>query len=205
MVVGGTAAVVGEAAVSVGLLQQATVLYVPEQVLKRHVLALKQELGVLGTWRFQRSLAWLTNGIWPGGGVASGFGQVRLIFAGSRVGESGGHLSTYEMAELKVLTGARVVAQSEMAQVAGPVCQTSLYDYRVLGVHDATRRFGTAVPCLEMKLALSDGDDPRRGVLNVRGYSVAESVVMADAAREREGWVTTHVEGGFRDDGCFYA
>lgn len=74
-------------------------------------------------------------------------GKLRLLYVAERAGDRENHLDTGAVSDLRVITGARVVHALSAARVAGAVCQTALYDYRV--GHD---HFGAPLPSVEVFL-----------------------------------------------------
>ncbi|KAL2269732.1 hypothetical protein VTJ83DRAFT_1916 [Remersonia thermophila] len=94
-------------------------------------------------------------------------------------------LSTAALADLRVLTGARIVYALAAARVAGAVAQTGLYDYRLVG-EDADRleddagsgsHFGPPLTSTEVLFRDKDGvrsdETGSRGEIIVRGPCVA--------------------------------
>lgn len=74
-------------------------------------------------------------------------GQLRLVYVAERAGADTPRLSPQELSDLRIFTGARVVYALAAARVAGAVCQTAFFDYRVGGDH-----FGAPPTCVEVLL-----------------------------------------------------
>ncbi|KAK9237967.1 hypothetical protein V1525DRAFT_131319 [Lipomyces kononenkoae] len=109
----------------------------------------------------------------------------------SEVNDKTSSLTSAQISLLRALLGARVVYSLTNPRIAGPICQTHIYDYRNLG---PVRVYGPVVPALEAIVKdtehLKGGD--RQGQLFVRGLPSAD-----------RGWVTTNIVGEWGDDGCF--
>ncbi|KAK9433836.1 hypothetical protein V1505DRAFT_336242 [Lipomyces doorenjongii] len=158
--------------------------------------------GPLTNLRLKRAQGILASGNlpWP---VLRLFPKLRLIYThdeqlprqretkSSRANDKTGSLTSAQLSLLRALLGARVVYALTNPRIAGPICQTHIYDYRNLG---AVRVFGPVVPALEAVVKdtehLKGGD--RQGHLFVRGLPTAD-----------RGWITTNIVGEWGDDGCF--
>lgn len=80
-------------------------------------------------------------------------GKLRMVFVGEQAGGSSAPLSSLDLSDLRIFTGARIVYALTAAKVAGAVAQTAFYDYRV---HDITSKkhshFGAPVSSVEILL-----------------------------------------------------
>ena len=92
-------------------------------------------------------------------------GKLRLIYTAERLGTGSPVVSSQIQADLRVMTGARVVYALSAARVAGAVAQTGLYDYRV----DSTVKSHFGVPLSSVEIYLKDSgahkttDDTQEG------------------------------------------
>ena len=83
--------------------------------------------------------------------------NLRLIYISQRVGsESVKHLSSATLSDLRIFTGVRVIYALAVAQVAGAVSQTNLYDYRA---SKKLNHFGPPLSSVEVKLIDAKGED----------------------------------------------
>lgn len=136
----------------------------PESLVK-----LQQETTVKISSSFLRAVHWLQtrtltqNGVMPVASVISQFndsrrpvigstpGKLRLIFAAERAGGSCPPLSSSDLSDLRIFTGARIIYALTVAQVAGAVTQTAFYDYRVdEGSRGKHSHFGAPVSSVEV-------------------------------------------------------
>jgi len=120
-------------------------------------------------------------------------GKLRLMFIAERACVGLPPLSSDDLSDLRIFTGARVVYALTDAEVAGAVAQTSIYDYR----RDAASKnkhshFGVPLSSVEVKLVDTPEhkttDESARGEICVSGPAVAG------------GEVRLGVAGMFRDD-----
>lgn len=85
--------------------------------------------------------------------IGSTTGTLRLLFISEKAGTSNPPLSSHDICDLRIFTGARVIYALTAAQVAGAVAQTHIYDYRK---DESTKskhsHFGIPLSCLEIKL-----------------------------------------------------
>ena len=79
-------------------------------------------------------------------------GKLRLLLVSEPAGAEAPPLSSDELSDLRVFTGARVVYALTHAKVAGAVAQTSIYDYRRDGVKGKHSHFGIPLSSVEIKL-----------------------------------------------------
>lgn len=80
-------------------------------------------------------------------------GKLRLVFVSEQAGGDSPPLSPSDLSDLRIFTGARIIYALTAAKVAGAVCQTAFYDYRVddkaAGKHS---HFGAPVSSVEILL-----------------------------------------------------
>jgi acyl-CoA synthetase (AMP-forming)/AMP-acid ligase II len=105
-------------------------------------------------------------------------GKLRLVYVSERAGANTPPLSSNDLSDLRIYTGARVVYALSAAKVAGAVAQTNIYDYRRgVGPQNKHSHFGVPLSCVEIKLVDTAShkttDDQSMGEVIVRGPSVA--------------------------------
>ncbi|KAL9571074.1 hypothetical protein ACKAV7_004785 [Fusarium commune] len=102
-------------------------------------------------------------------------GKLRLVLVAERAGSDTPLLPANVLSDLRIFTGARVVYALTAAKVAGAICQTALYDYRL--PVDAKTHFGPPLTSVELYLkdagAHKTTDEKIEGHIVVRGPSVA--------------------------------
>ncbi|KAH6640949.1 hypothetical protein F5144DRAFT_641518 [Chaetomium tenue] len=120
------------------------------------------------------------NGVMPSAGTDTNNSnnKLRLILTADRAGADTPRLSSTVLADLRVLTGARIMYALTAAKVAGAVAQTGFFDYRVFeneqggGCH-----FGPPLTSAEVVLrdmgVWKSGDEGSKGEIVVRGPCVA--------------------------------
>jgi hypothetical protein len=79
-------------------------------------------------------------------------GKLRAVFVSEEAGGDSPALSSLDLSDLRVLTGARVVYALTAAKVAGAVSQTSFYDYRISNDTGKHCHFGPPVSSVEILL-----------------------------------------------------
>lgn len=87
--------------------------------------------------------------------------KLRLLFISHHIdGDRHNQLTSRQLTDLRIFTGARVVYALTAPQVAGAVCQTIPYDYRR---HSGYSHFGAPTSGVELKLirCKEDGSDVR--------------------------------------------
>jgi len=84
-------------------------------------------------------------------------GKLRIMFVSEQVGGDSPALSSLDLSDLRVFTGARVVYALTAAKVAGAVAQTSFYDYRV--ANDAGKHSHFGPPLSSVEVLLRDTKD----------------------------------------------
>lgn len=101
--------------------------------------------------------------------LGSSPGKLRLLFVAERAGADTPPLSSHDLCDLRIFTGARILYALTAAKVAGAVAQTNIFDYRKLAASGVSRHshFGVPLGCLEVKLTDTDEhkttDDGGRG------------------------------------------
>ncbi|EEP78994.1 conserved hypothetical protein [Uncinocarpus reesii 1704] len=100
--------------------------------------------------------------------------KLRLLFISHRAdGDKQNQLTSDQLTDLRIFTGARVLYALTAKSVAGPVCQTLPYDYRR---HSGNSHFGPPANSVEIKLIghKETGSDDRaaKGELYVTGPAV---------------------------------
>ncbi|KAI9822632.1 MAG: hypothetical protein M1827_000351 [Pycnora praestabilis] len=107
-------------------------------------------------------------------------GKLRLLYVSNPVSADSPFLSSAELADLRIFTGARVIHALTAAKVAGAVAQTGLFDYRI--EKEGIRKpghFGAPLSCVEIKLVDANGHrtteegDPK-GEIIVSGPAVVD-------------------------------
>jgi hypothetical protein len=79
-------------------------------------------------------------------------GKLRIVFVSEQAGGDSPALSSLDLSDLRIYTGARVVYALTAAKVAGAVAQTSFYDYRVENDAGKHSHFGPPLSSLEVLL-----------------------------------------------------
>ncbi|KAB8360743.1 hypothetical protein FH972_024478 [Carpinus fangiana] len=121
-------------------------------------------------------------------------GKLRLLYIFERAHAGTPPVSSEELSDLRVFTGARVIYALTASKVAGTVTQTSYYDYRIdaatKGKHS---HFGSPVSSLELKLV--DSDTHKTTDQKVQGE------IVASGPSVQHGSASLGVSGTFRQDG----
>jgi hypothetical protein len=85
--------------------------------------------------------------------IGSSPGKLRLLFISEKANANTPPLSSHDLCDLRIFTGARVVYALTAARVAGAVAQTNVFDYRKDGgARNKHSHFGVPMSCLEIKL-----------------------------------------------------
>jgi len=105
-------------------------------------------------------------------------GKLRLLFISERAGLNTPPLTSTDLSDLRVYTGARVIYALTAAKVAGAVAQSNVYDYRTsITSGQKHSHFGVPVSSVEVKLkdtpTHKTTDEQSVGELVVTGSSVA--------------------------------
>lgn len=110
----------------------------------------------------------------------------RLIYTSDRGGADSVPLSSLDLMDLRILTGARIVYALTLPEVAGAVTQTHILDYRVQETGKRSH-LGTPLACVEYKLVetpatkiADDGDTTHVGHLVVSGPAVVNGEIKTD-------------------------
>jgi hypothetical protein len=138
-------------------------------------------------------------------------GKLRLLFIADRAGSETPPLSSHDLSDIRIFTGARVVYALTDARVAGAVAQSSMYDYRREGAaKNKHSHFGVPLSCVEVKLVDTDvhktTDQSARGEVGLLFFhhktlemlTFAQIVVTGSSVSGGE--VKLGVAGTFRDD-----
>lgn len=99
--------------------------------------------------RHARSLA---SGVMPKLSKAILNQSLRAIFVSHRAGAKSLPLSSTNITDLRILTGARIIYALTSAKVAGAVSQTNILDYRTTVNENEASHFGPPLSCLEIML-----------------------------------------------------
>lgn len=104
-------------------------------------------------------------------------GKLRLLFVSERVGASTPALSSADLSDIRIYTGARLIYALTAAKVAGAVTQSHLYDYRrEEGPSSKHGHFGAPLGSVEVKLVDTSGakntDEKALGYIVVKGPAV---------------------------------
>jgi hypothetical protein len=85
--------------------------------------------------------------------------NLRLLFVSHRAdGDPRKQLTSDQLTDLRIFTGARVTYALTAAEVAGAVSQTNIYDYRR---HSGPSHFGAPMSSVEIKLTRHEEDAGR--------------------------------------------
>ena len=120
----------------------------------------------------------LSSGRMPRARSTMALKGLRLIYVSETIGHSGTPLSSAELFNLRLLTGARIVYSLTSAKVAGAITQTNILDYRQIGASGEQTHFGTPLSSVEVKLVdssfhkISDDAEPAGNIV-VKGPAVA--------------------------------
>jgi hypothetical protein len=109
-------------------------------------------------------------------------GKLRLLFVSERAGAEAPPLSSHDLSDIRVFTGARIAYALTDAKVAGAVAQTSIYDYRREGTaKNKHSHFGAPLSSVEIKLVdterLKTTDEAAKGEVRL-----LVSILISDVA-----------------------
>lgn len=107
------------------------------------------------------------------------FAKLRLICIPYVIGSI--ELTSDQLADIRIALGARVTYALTAPQVAGAICQTNVFDYRLAAPSDA-RKFGPPLSSVEIKL-IGQGDvneENPEGALLVTGPAVCGGLAKLD-------------------------
>jgi hypothetical protein len=80
-------------------------------------------------------------------------GKLRLLIVSERAGAETPPLTSHDLSDLRIFTGARVLYALTAASVAGAVAQKSVFDYRRQdGARNKHSHFGAPLSSVEVKL-----------------------------------------------------
>ena len=168
-----------------------TMVIASEETLSRACSDRKAALsGIFQKITFSRQARSLASGVMPTLSSSILKQSPRAIFVAHRAGVPSPPLSSAEMADLRILTGARIVYALTAAKVAGAVSQSNIFDYRTT---TTASHFGPPLSCLEIKLK----DSPEHKIrddANPVGSLVASGPAVAG------GEADLGVIAGMRDD-----
>lgn len=89
--------------------------------------------------------------------IASTPGKLRLVLVSERAGAEAPPLSSHDLSDLRIFTGARVTYALTAPQVFGAVSQSSMFDYRrAEGGKNKHSHFGAPMSALEIKVVDTD-------------------------------------------------
>ncbi|KAF1991209.1 hypothetical protein K402DRAFT_369142 [Aulographum hederae CBS 113979] len=119
-------------------------------------------------------------------------GKLRLVFTSEKIGGNTPPLTSIDLNDLRVFTGARIIYALTAAKVAGAVSQTSIFDYRR---EDGNKHshFGPPMGSVEIKLV-----DTKDHKISDEGNPVGEIVVWGPAVAGAT--AKLGIVGTFRDD-----
>ncbi|KAI9725084.1 MAG: hypothetical protein M1812_000360 [Candelaria pacifica] len=105
-------------------------------------------------------------------------GQLRLLYVSERARADSRPLTTTEVSDLRIFTGARIIYALTAPKIAGAVAQTNIFDYRIGRQAQEPSHFGVPLSSLEIKLIDTRGhktvDDANpKGEIIVMGPAVA--------------------------------
>lgn len=135
-------------------------------------------------------------------------GKLRLLFISERAGVESPPLSSDDLSDLRIFTGARVVYALTQAHVAGAIAQTSIYDYRRSGgSKNKHSHFGIPLSSVEVKLVDTaehkTTDDVPKGEVSQRLTFYYSSLIHFLDRCDRpccirfpsEDWCNWHIQG----------
>lgn len=107
--------------------------------------------GVFQKITHSRHIRSLASGVMPKLSTAMSNRSLRVIFISHRAGTKS-FLSSANISDLRILTGARIVYALTSAKVAGAVSQSNVFDYRITVDANEASHFGPPLSCLEIML-----------------------------------------------------
>lgn len=136
-----------------------------ESVMKLHSAATPKVASGLAMLSHKLKFNTLTSGTFPAGSsslaslsgvsqatIGSTPGILRLLFISERSGTSNPSISSQELNDLRLFTGARAIYALTAPAVAGAIAQTNMYDYRMESAVSAGSHFGAPLSSVEIKL-----------------------------------------------------
>ena len=118
----------------------------------------------------------LAAGVMPTAGKITGRASPRLIYTSAKAGMDLVPLSSKELSDLRLFTGARIIYALTANGVAGAVAQTNMLDYRQTETPSKKSHFGPPLSCVEIKLVETPGYN-----ISDHGEPVGDIVVAGPA------------------------
>ncbi len=118
--------------------------------------------GALQKISYSRRALSLASGVMPKSSTATSSHSPRVIYISHRAGANSLPLSSAQISDLRILTGARIIHALTAAKVAGAVSQSNIFDYRVAVDATEAAHFGPPLSCLEIKFI----DSPEHKIQN---------------------------------------
>lgn len=142
----------------------------PAALLKTHqdAIARVNSSAVARTLHRMRVRKLAQGGVMPAANAGgAGANKLRLILTADRAGAGSPRLPSAVLADLRVLTGARIIYALTAAKVAGAVAQTGFFDYRVAEDEQGGCHFGPPLTSTEVVLrdmgVWKSGDEGSKG------------------------------------------
>lgn len=142
----------------------------PAALLKTHqdAIARVNSSAVARTLHRMRVRKLAQGGVMPAANAGgAGANKLRLILTADRAGAGSRRLPSAVLADLRVLTGARIIYALTAAKVAGAVAQTGFFDYRVAEDEQGGCHFGPPLTSTEVVLrdmgVWKSGDEGSKG------------------------------------------
>lgn len=108
----------------------------------------------------------------------------RLIYVAESTSDENSPLTSNELFDLRILTGARIIHSLTNAKVAGAIAQTNIFDYQTRGAGVSKySHFGPPLSSVEVKFKEADGrngKDGTTGRLVVTGPAVVDGETTID-------------------------
>lgn len=111
------------------------------------------------------------------------------------------HITDYN--RIRAQLGARVVSESGVYNIVGPVLATDIFDYRKVMVPNLLS-YGAISQSLEIKLTNYHNNE---GTLMVRGYTIGKTEVKEQKTttlKQADGFMPIPAVGSWGSDGCLY-
>ena len=104
--------------------------------------------------------------------------QIRLIYTSDRAGVSSLPLTSSQLFELRLATGARIIYALTTSKVAGAVAQSNFYDYRKDEDPEREAAFGPPLSSVEIKLIETPGRKMKDSTNPIGWLSVSGPAVV---------------------------
>ncbi len=144
-----------------------TMIVASEETMLRACSAKKAAVtGVFQKISYSRQIRSLASGVMPKLSTTMLNQSPRVIFVSHRAGANSLLLSSANISDLRILTGARIIYALTSAKAAGAVSQSNVFDYRTTVNANEASHFGPPLSCLEIMLKdspehkIRDGTDP---------------------------------------------